>query len=82
MDKTTFITWIEANTNFKRVQADNDTHWISKSTRLLSEKLKLEEHEVIFTWENDRQGDSTTVHNTYSFDTFIGKYEEYSLYDN
>ena len=82
MDKATFITWIEANTNFKRVQADNDTHWISKSTRLLSEKLELGIDEVTFTWENDRQGSSDTTHSTYSFDIFVRKYEEYSLYDN
>ncbi len=82
MDKATFITWIEANTSFKRVRANSDTHWISKSTSPFPEKLELGIDEVTFTWENDRQGDSTTVHNTYSFDIFVRKYEEYSLYDN
>lgn len=81
MDKATFITWIEANTSFKRVRANSDTHWISKATRLFPEKLELRIDEVTFTWENDRQGPNT-IHNTYSFDIFVRKYEEYSLYDN
>ena len=82
MDKATFITWIEANTSFKRVRANSDTHWISKATNFFTEELELRIDEVTFTWENDRQGSPYTTHSTYSFDIFVRKYEEYSLYDN
>lgn len=82
MDKTAFISWIEANTNFKRVRANSDTHWASKSTNHFPEKLELRIDEVIFTWENDRQGSPDTTHSTYSFDIFVSKYKEHSLYDN
>ena len=47
-----------------------------------TEELELRIDEVTFTWENDRQGSPYTTHSTYSFDIFVRKYEEYSLYDN